>query len=205
MSIAAFILARKGSKRLPGKNTKLLCGKPLIEYTIDAVIESGVIDTLVVGTDDEAVKEICREKYDFYDYSCYDYEDLLDQELKRYVIHLPSYLTTDNAPQTEALLYCMDQIEKHDIVLLLQPTSPLRASEDIKEFCNGKYDYSVSGNSKFEDGSNGAMYIDVWDNYYNNRTFFLHNKYYMPLERSIDIDTEEDFKKAEMLMKERLN
>lgn len=56
----AVIPARKGSKRLPNKNIKLLCGKPLINWTIDAAIASKVFDLVLVTTDSAEIAALAR-------------------------------------------------------------------------------------------------------------------------------------------------
>ena len=55
MKILAIIPARKGSKRLPGKNKKFLNGRPLINYTIEAAINSGMTEDIIVTTDDKDI------------------------------------------------------------------------------------------------------------------------------------------------------
>ena len=60
MSSVAIITARGGSKRIPGKNIKNFCGKPIISYSISAAIESGAFDTVMVSTDDEKIAEIAK-------------------------------------------------------------------------------------------------------------------------------------------------
>ncbi|WP_153559359.1 pseudaminic acid cytidylyltransferase [Roseimaritima sediminicola] len=58
--ILAVIPARGGSKRIPGKNTKAFCGKPILQYSIDAALEAGVFDEVIVSTDCEAIAETAR-------------------------------------------------------------------------------------------------------------------------------------------------
>ncbi|MCD8069741.1 MAG: pseudaminic acid cytidylyltransferase, partial [Lachnospiraceae bacterium] len=60
MSSIAIITARGGSKRIPKKNIKEFCGKPIIEYSIQAALESGVFDEVMVSTDSEEIAEIAR-------------------------------------------------------------------------------------------------------------------------------------------------
>lgn len=57
----AVIPARGGSKRIPGKNIRNFCGKPIIAYSIEAALQSGVIDRVVLSTDDERIAEVARE------------------------------------------------------------------------------------------------------------------------------------------------
>ena len=60
-NILGIIPARAGSKRIPRKNVKLLCGKPLITYTFDAATNSSALSRLIVSTDDEEVIALARQ------------------------------------------------------------------------------------------------------------------------------------------------
>ncbi|WP_026496398.1 pseudaminic acid cytidylyltransferase [Butyrivibrio sp. WCD3002] len=60
MSAIAIITARGGSKRIPRKNIKVFCGKPIIHYSIEAAIQSGIFDEVMVSTDDEEIAEIAK-------------------------------------------------------------------------------------------------------------------------------------------------
>ena len=61
MSSIAIITARGGSKRIPKKNIKDFCGKPIIAYSIEAALESGAFDEVMVSTDSEEIAQIARE------------------------------------------------------------------------------------------------------------------------------------------------
>lgn len=61
MKTAAVITARGGSKRIPRKNIKDFCGKPIIAYSIEAAIAAGVFDTVMVSTDDDEIAEVARQ------------------------------------------------------------------------------------------------------------------------------------------------
>ena len=61
MKRIAVIPARSGSKRIPGKNTKIFCGKPMLAYSIEAALKSGVFDMVMVSTDSEQTAEIAKE------------------------------------------------------------------------------------------------------------------------------------------------
>jgi len=114
--ILAIIPARSGSKGLSDKNVKDLNGKPLIAYTICAAIKSEVFDYIMVSTDSEKYAEISR---------CYGAS----------VPFLRSSRTSsDSASTIEVIVEVLDKLDKkYDIVIILQPTSPLRASNDIIE------------------------------------------------------------------------
>ncbi len=60
MSNIAIITARGGSKRIPRKNIKLFCGKPIISYSIEAALKSKMFETVMVSTDDEEIAAVAR-------------------------------------------------------------------------------------------------------------------------------------------------
>jgi CMP-N,N'-diacetyllegionaminic acid synthase len=110
----AIIPARGGSKRLPRKNVLDLCGKPLIAYTIEAGLKSRYIDKVLVTSDDDEILAI-SEKFGA-------------ETIKR-----PDELATDTATTFDAVHHTIDNFEKYDYVVLLQPTSPLRDEKHIDE------------------------------------------------------------------------
>ena len=118
--IIAILPARGGSKRLPGKNIRDLNGKPLIAWTIDAALGSRYIDTVCVSTDDLTIKGIA-ERYG------------AEVPFLR-----PARLASDNASTVDVVEHAIEfyeqvQKEQYDILIVLQPTSPLRTATDIDE------------------------------------------------------------------------
>ena len=61
MKTIAIITARGGSKRIPRKNIKDFCGKPILAYSIEAALESGIFDTVMVSTEDEEIASVARK------------------------------------------------------------------------------------------------------------------------------------------------
>lgn len=115
----AIIPARMGSKRLPNKNLRLLHGKPLIAWTIEAALQSGCFDRIIVSTDATAIQEVATQ------YGA-------DAPFLR-----PEHLANDHASSysvlEHSLLWLQEQAhETYEIVTLLQPTSPLRRTQDIQ-------------------------------------------------------------------------
>lgn len=112
--ILAIIPARSGSKRLPKKNIQLLAGKPLIAWTIEAALKSKYIDKLIVSTDSLEIKEI-SEKF--------------GAEIP---FIRPKNLSTDTANSVDVIKHAIESyLKEFEYILLLQPTSPLRATDDI--------------------------------------------------------------------------
>lgn len=117
MKNLAIIPARSGSKSLPDKNIRPLCGKPLMSYSIEAALKSGMFDTVHVSTDSEKYAEIAE--------SCgADIPFLRSAEN-----------SSDTASSWDAVLEVLNNYSSlgkaFDNVMLLQPTSPLRTSDDI--------------------------------------------------------------------------
>lgn len=110
----AVIPARGGSKRLPRKNVLDLAGKPLIAWTIEAALGSTYIDAAVVSSDDAEILSIAHR------YGA--------KTLQR-----PDELATDTATSFDALKHAIEHSNPCDYVVLLQPTSPLRAAKHIDE------------------------------------------------------------------------
>lgn len=118
MKPLVVIPARGGSKGLPRKNSKLLNGKPLIHYTIDAAREVFPDNRILVSTDDEEIRE-CAEKAGI-----------------KVPFLRPAHLATDTSSSREVMLHALEAYTKRgeeiDTVVLLQPTSPLRTAAHIK-------------------------------------------------------------------------
>lgn len=224
----AIVLARGGSERLPRKNLLPLCGKPLINWTFEAVIKSKGIGLIVVSSDDE---EILSEAKKFG-----------IRTIKR-----PEELATNVATSFDAIAHVIDMLRKEGIealrVMLLQPTSPLRTTEDINNaivkmdetdansiisVCEVEHSPLWSNTlnedcrmDNFIDSSikdkrsqdlatyyrlNGAIYLAKVDKLFENKGFIMKDSRatIMPKERSIDIDCLLDFNMAEHLMKKKI-
>jgi CMP-N,N'-diacetyllegionaminic acid synthase len=112
-SVLALIPARGGSKGIVGKNILDVGGRPMIGWTIDAAKKSKYIDRVILSSDDPDIIRVAR---------------LFDCEVP---FVRPSQLSTDDASTVDVVFHALDQIPLYDIVVLLQPTSPLRIAEDI--------------------------------------------------------------------------
>lgn len=119
MKTLVIIPARGGSKGVPGKNIKLLNGKPLIQYTIEAATGVFSPESICVTTDDTTIATVVESLG-------------LTIPFVR-----PKELATDSAGTNEVLLHALNHYENlgytFDIIVLLQATSPFRSSEQIKE------------------------------------------------------------------------
>jgi CMP-N,N'-diacetyllegionaminic acid synthase len=119
MNVVAVILARGGSKRLPGKNIRQLAGKPLIAYTIEAAKGAKRVSRTIVSTDAPEIAAVAA------DYGA-------EVPFRR-----PLELAQDDTPSIEALVHAVERVESQGseigAVVLLQPTSPMRHSRHIDE------------------------------------------------------------------------
>ena len=220
----AIIPARSGSKGLPRKNVLELKGKPLLGYSIEAAIESGVFDEVMVSTDSKLYSEIARKFGASVPF-------LRDESL--------SLDTTSVWDVVRDIIKKYDDFGKRfDMFCLLQPTSPLRKPEDIRNaynilrekasvavisVCEPEHSPLLCGrlyNDESLDGFfsrelpfqrqkldkyyrvNGAIYFAYVQEFLKDD--FLYRKgsfaYIMDQERSIDIDTKFDFVMAEALL-----
>ncbi len=110
--VLGLIPARGGSKGIPRKNIQPIAGKPLIAWTIEAARTAGLAN-VVVSTEDAEIAEVARE---------------WGAEVP---FMRPSELAADDTPGIEPVLHAIELLPDYEGVLLLQPTSPLRSSEDI--------------------------------------------------------------------------
>ena len=221
----AIIPARGGSKGLPGKNIKLLNGKPLIAYTIEAALKSKSITRLIISTDDKEIEDLAIK----YGAEC--------------PFTRPEKLATDEAKSIDVLQYTIERLEKeYNIsipnIIVLQPTSPLRIASDIdnavelfiKKNADSVISYCQENHPirwhKYvtEDGQFENIFDEVIQNrqdekptYFPNGAIYIYKrellfsgKYYtqnsfayiMPKNRSVDIDDIDDFNYASYLIKE---
>ena len=121
--ILAVITARGGSKGIPQKNIKMLLGKPLIAYTIKVALQSKTLNRTIVSTNDETIAHISKQ---------YGAEVPFLR---------PQHLATDTATSLSVLQHAVRYLEEKedylaDIIVCLQPTSPLRSAEDIDQAVN---------------------------------------------------------------------
>ena len=113
-SVLAIIPARGGSKGLPGKNTLLLAGKPLIAWTIEEAKKSKYIDRIILSSEDKEIISVAET------YGC------------EVPFIRPIELAKDDTLGVEPIIHAINALDKkYDYVCLLQPTSPLRRVEHI--------------------------------------------------------------------------
>lgn len=118
MRLLAVIPARGGSKGIPRKNIRMVAGRPLIAYTIDAACKAHAIDRVVVSTEDDEIAEVSRK---------------LGADVRR----RPAVLAQDDTPTRDVLFQLAVELKAEnyapDAVVTLQPTSPLRTARHIDE------------------------------------------------------------------------
>jgi N-acylneuraminate cytidylyltransferase/CMP-N,N'-diacetyllegionaminic acid synthase len=127
----AVITARGGSKGLPGKNVRLLAGKPLIAWPIEQALASKYVDEVMVTTDDQQIARVA-ERYG---------AQVPFMRPKK----LASAKATSMAVVLHALGHYQARGEEFDFVVLLEPTSPLREVRDIDETIKMLVDNKVGG------------------------------------------------------------
>jgi CMP-N-acetylneuraminic acid synthetase len=118
MSVLAVISARGGSKRVPGKNLRLLGGKPLVAWSIESGLGAREVARLVVSSEDPAILDIARQ---------YD---------ERLALERPAALAADESPSIDTVRHALATLEAQgegpfELLALLQPTTPFGRSEDL--------------------------------------------------------------------------
>jgi len=223
MKNIAIIPARSGSKGLENKNIKLLNGKPLIAYSIDAAIESNMFLDVIVSTDNQYYADIA----------------------KQYGANVPflrdESLAGDNISTNIVIQDVLERVKdkKYENFMILQPTSPLRRAEDIIKALNmfaekkansvisvcetehsplytGIIPESLSIDGFLEKDIkfrrqdlpkyhrlNGAIYLSKIDYFLRYKNLYKKKSYayIMDKKRSIDIDDELDFLIAETILR----
>lgn len=228
--ILCTICARGGSKGVKGKNFKLINGKPLIAYTIETALQSGVFDHIVVSSDSKDIQNIAVK---------YGAEVFFTR---------PAELASDNAAKIPVIRHAFIESEKYyndkyDILVDLDATSPLRTIDDIKACIDlliekksenvitamssrrspyfnlierdssGWWNVSKKLEKEFvrrQDAPscydmNASIYVWTRDSILHNDSVFnaTTELYVMPEERSIDIDSELDFQFVEFLLSQK--
>jgi CMP-N-acetylneuraminic acid synthetase len=111
-SLVAFVPARSGSERVPGKNVRRLGGHPLIAYAVATAQQAGA-DGVVCSTDSEEIAAIAR---------WYGAD----------VVLRPAELATSTSPDIDWLRHALDEVPHHDLFALVRPTSPFRGPETVR-------------------------------------------------------------------------
>ena len=229
--ILAIVPARGGSKRLPGKNIKVLNGKPLIQWTIEAALGIDDICRVMVSTDSQEIANIASK-------SGAEVPFIRPKELA-------SDTSSSSAVIENALDFYKEQGEFFDLVLLLQPTSPMRNKKHIEQsiallhlknadaivsvcecehsplwtntlpddlsmddFISGEIKQTRSQDLPISYRLNGAIYLSKVSRFYEEKTLFLSSNIYayiMDSQSSVDIDHELDFLLAETILKYKVN
>jgi CMP-N-acetylneuraminic acid synthetase len=225
MKTFAFIFARGGSKGVPGKNIKELCGKPLIAYSIEIAKEIESIEKIFVSTEDDNIATVAK-KYG---------ADIIPR---------PSNLAQDDSPEWLAWQHAIKWLEKRndnfDIFISLSTTSPLRNKKDITQCLesldektdmvvgiteaarspwfnmvrkndSGFIDVLMKNDIRFTRRQETPVIFDMTTVAYVSRPEFIKSAtrafdgqvkgVEIPAERALDIDTELDFQIADYLMK----
>ena len=228
-SCLAVIPARGGSRRIPRKNTRDLCGRPVIAYTIEAALQSGVFDRVVVSTDDDQIAAIAKEygadvpfiraasladDYTPVSLVTLDALERLDPDGKvyRYVAQLMAncplrtaedvrdsyrqFVETGADSQISVTRYgwlnpwwAMTRDDRYRLAFIFDEQRVDRRSQDLPEvFC-----------------PTGAIWWAKADVLRCEKTFYIADRtgWEIPWQRAVDIDTEDDWRLAEILMEAR--
>jgi len=183
----AIIPARGGSKRLPRKNVLDLCGKPLIAWSIEAGLNSKYIDKVVVSSDDDEILEISK---------------IFGAE----TIKRPDELASDTATTFDAIKHTIDNLEKYDYIVLLQPTSPLRNEKHIDESIELLEEKNADAVVSVSEMDHSPLWSNILPQDGNMNSFLkdeVLNKRSQDLEKYYRLNGAIYITKTELLMKEK--
>lgn len=215
MGMIAFIPARGGSKRIPGKNIRLFFSHPLIAYAIQSAIDSEIFDHIYVSSDSEKIGKIAK----YYG----------AEFIKR-----PEELAKDTSPDAEWIEHAFKQVEPSNYAIL-RPTNPFRTAETIKkawgiwdkhtpmkaiepvkQHPSKMWRVARSAMMPLLPGNNHLLPIQSLDQLYIQngclefRTFYYnkHNPIYQPFftvgQEGFDLNSEDDWILAEALVEKDL-
>ena len=176
-TVLAVIPARGGSRRVPRKNLREYRGKSLLLWAMHSAKDSKYIDLLLTSSDDEEILSIAAQ-----------------QPQSGGCLWRPAELATDDASSEDVMRHAL-ALNPHDWIVLLQPTSPNRTTEDI-DACIERAQLGNGCVSTFHGKTNGAVYVATAD--WLAEHDFSHMgmmKYEMEESHSLDIDYLEDFLK----------
>lgn len=200
----AFIFARGGSKGCPGKNIRMIAGKPLLAHAIEMARASRLVDDVVVSTDSDEIA------YHALNYGAN-------------VLRRPAHLCADDSPEWLSWQHAVKLIEC-DVFVSVPTTCPLRAPADITKTIMGivhfdaKMAFTLKRSREFIYGQDQVAHrqqlpdrnVVVGVCYAARAQFIRHAKSFwdttqiftsiVPEERALDIDTEFDFKLAKLIM-----
>jgi N-acylneuraminate cytidylyltransferase len=224
MKRLAIITARGGSKRIPRKNIKEFCGKPIIAYSIEAALEAGVFDEVMVSTDDVEIAEIAMKygaKVPFYrsEATANDFAttndviwEVLEEYEKRGQVFDAFCCMYPTAPflKAERLTAAMDLLMNSDadkvfpvVEFSFPPLRGLLIEDDVLKFKHPEYMYTRSQDLEKLYHDAGQFYCFKTADYRANRSFWTGNiKPIVLSELEVqDIDTQTDWEIAEMKWK----
>ena len=203
----ALIPARGGSKGIPRKNIRMIGGKPLIAWTIEAALSSKLIDRCVVSTEDTEIAEVAKQ-------------------FGAEVLDRPIELATDVASTDDVMQHALEAFPETSIVVLLQCTSPIRDHDlidrAIQRFIGTDADSLATGfTCKYKEyGTKSTRRQDYAGFFYDDGNIYINradmvrrgDRFGQKLERmeidreqSIDIDEPFDFWLAEKILERRKN
>jgi CMP-N,N'-diacetyllegionaminic acid synthase len=150
--VLGIIPARGGSKGIPLKNITPVAGKPLIGHTIEAALASKRLDSCILSTDSQAIAD-CAAEF-----------GLRARDLR------PAYLASDTASTIDTVIYEVEHFEKMtnqlvDVIVLLQPTAPMRTAADIDSALDLFFSSGAKSLISVYEGNNVHPNVMYFENY----------------------------------------
>lgn len=224
MSKVCIITARGGSKRIPGKNIKDFLGKPIIAYSIEAALESGVFDEVMVSTDSQEIADIAlkygakvpfvRSDENANDFAvtrdvCKEVIESYEKEGKKFDIFACVYPTAPflTAEKLKKAVETLEKSEAYSLVPVVQfsfpPQRGVVVRDGMMEFMNPQYAQTRSQDLEPVYHDCGQFYVERTQEFLKEFTLVTSKTipFIMPEEEVQDIDNYSDWAIAEMKYK----
>ena len=221
----AIIPARGGSKGVPRKNIRMLGNKPLIQWTIEAALKSQLIDRVVISTDDQEIADVCKHPnveipflrpkelaqddslaIDNYIFTMTRLEKEFEYSKDEFVVLLPT-VPFRNSSDIDASITIFHKKNATTVISCTELPHPVEWIFSIDNDGKMKKNESVSNSKEILNRQssepsyipNGGVYVFKYSSLKSKRSYYSGDTFThsMPAERSIDIDTELDFKYAQ--------
>jgi len=219
--VKALMFMKANSERVPGKNMRLLCGRPLFHWIMDALNESGVIKEIIINTDSNEIAENAQKYFDVTIHMRPDYllniqsneaYQIMDYDLKQtegeYFIQTHSTSPLLRAQTIKAALEIyFENLVQNDSLFSVTPLQIRLFNDKFKAINHDPNNLIKTQNLPYIYEENSCLYVFSRSSFLENKNRLGKTPYLFPINRyeAVDIDEKHDFLLAETLMQSRIN
>jgi CMP-N-acetylneuraminic acid synthetase len=218
--VKALMFMKANSERVPGKNMRLLCGRPLFHWIMDALNESGVIKEIIINTDSNEIAENAQKYFDVTIHMRPDYllniqsneaYQIMDYDLKQtegeYFIQTHSTSPLLRAQTIKAALEIyFENLVQNDSLFSVTPLQIRLFNDKFKAINHDPNNLIKTQNLPYIYEENSCLYVFSRSSFLENKNRLGKTPYLFPINRyeAVDIDEKYDFLMAETLMRNRV-